>query len=172
EMAEAETRQLAEAMQEAARWNAEFDKHRANLTANHADAEAAQQAWRRAEATEALTLALMRQEAAEAAMRDAAGREAEEEKARLAWRRAEATEALTLALMREEAAEAAMAGQADFDRQRQAAELAWRRAEATEALTLALERQEALEANERWIKGLERQTAVLGMSTAELLEYE
>lgn len=172
EMAEAETRQLAEAMQEAARWNAEFDKHRANLTGNHADAEAAQQAWRRAEATEALTLALMRQEAAEAAMRDAAGWEAEEEKARLAWRRAEATEALTLALMREEAAEEAMAGQADFDRQRQAAQLAWRRAEATEALTLALERQEALEANERWIKGLERQTAVLGMSTAELLEYE
>lgn len=92
EMAEDETRELAKAMEEAARWNAEFDKHRANLTANHADAEAAQQAWRRAEATE--------------------------------------------------------------------------------ALTLALERQEALEANERWIKNLERQTAVLGMSTAELLEYE
>lgn len=172
EMAEAETRAWADAMEEAARWNAEFDKHRANIGAEHADEQAALQARRRADATEALTIALLRQEAAEDALRNAEGWAAEEERANLAWRRAEATDALTLALQREEAAEEALRGQADFERQQQAAQLAWRRAEATQALTTALEQQEAAERNASWIKNLERQTAVLGMSTSELLEYE
>lgn len=104
--------------------------------------EAAAQAQRRAEATEALTLALHRQDAAEQALMQRDSIAAEENAARIAYRRAEATEALTLALMREDAAEAALRNRDFVEEEERAARATYRRAEATSAFLPLLERLE------------------------------
>jgi lambda family phage tail tape measure protein len=130
---------------EAQTWDTERTRQQSTGVNFDAEMRAAETARRRADATEALTLALMRQDAAEEALRNADRYAEEERAAQVAWRRADATEALTLALMREDAAEEAIKNADRYAEEERAAQVAWRRADATEALTLALMRQDAAE---------------------------
>jgi len=159
---------------EALTWDAERTRQQGTGGDFEGQQRAVQAAQRRADATEALTLALMRQDAAEEALRNA-DRVAEEERAaQVAWRRAEATDALAIALMREDAAEQAVRNAADQERDVAAAQSAWRRAEAVDVLTAELERQEAAErqlaAQQNFLADLQRQEQQIGKTRAEILE--
>ncbi len=159
---------------EALTWDTERTRQQGTGADFEDQQRAAQAAQRRADATEALTLALYRQDAAEEALRNA-DRVAEEERAaQVAWRRAEATEALTIALMREDAAEQAVKNAADQERDVAAAQAAWRRAEAVDVLTQELERQEAAErqlaAQNNFLADLQRQEQQIGKTRTEILE--
>lgn len=170
----AEQQKLNALHSEALTWDTERTRQQGGGVDFEEQQRAAQAATRRAEATEALTLALYRQDAAEEALRNA-DRVAEEERmAQVAWRRAEATDALSIALMREDAAEQAVRNAADQDRDVAAAQAAWRRADAVDVLTAELERQEAAErklaAGNNFLADLQRQEQQIGKTRVELLE--
>lgn len=170
----AETAKLNALHSEALAYDAERTRQQGAGGDFEAQQRAAQAAQRRADATEALSLALMRQDAAEEALKNNDRYVEEERSAQIAWRRAEATEALTLALMREDAAEQAAAGQADFEAQQRAVQQTWRRADATHALTAALEQQEAAEraitSRGEFLRNLSQQEKQVGKTRTELLE--
>lgn len=108
EQVAAETQRLNSLHSEALSWDTERTRQQGGGEDFAAQQRAAQETWRRAEAVEALTLALNRQDAAEELLRNSDRYAEEERAAQAAWRRAEATEALSIALMREDAAEQAV----------------------------------------------------------------
>lgn len=170
----AETAKLAALHTEALTWDAERTRQQGTAPDFEGQQRAAQAAQRRAEATEALTLALYRQDAAEEALKNADRYAEEERSAQAKWRRAEATEALTIALMRQDAAEEAVRNAAQQERDVAASQAAWRRADATHALTSALEMQEDAERRitqrGEFLRDLGRQEKEYGKTRIELME--